>query len=1115
MDQALGDAVSGAKEYDVTYRIVLPDDSQRVIHALAEVVRDEAGKPVMLRGTVHDITERERAEDAVRAEKTYTESIIRSMAGMLVVISPDGTIATVNAATCRSLGYLEEDLIGQPATLLFEEENDDELPSAPSQHALPVKRTVLRRLAEEGSVSNIEKTLRTKGGERVPVLLSGSVMLDNQDTIRGIVCVALDITERKRAEDALRESEERLRLAQESGHIGTWDLDPATREVKWTSELETLYGVEPGSIKRFGDFTDLVHPDDREIVRAIWDKAVGGPPVFDFEFRILRQDGETRWMYCRGGSICDGEGKAIRVFGVNIDITDRKRAEAALRESEERFRSLIETAPEAIFVQNAGRFTYLNPAACRLFGASRPEDLLGKEFMERMAPEHRHAIRERIRFQQATGMPSPLMEQEYLRLDGSRVSVETAAVSIRYQGEDSHMVIVHDITERERAEAILCESEERLRLAAQAANFGTYSHDFLANEAYWSPEFKALLGLAPDAPCQTDESYAPPGVHPHDRASLAELLRASLDPRGTGLLEAEFRVIHPDESVHWLSGRGRVFFSDESEARSPVRATGTLVDITQRKRMEEELRRAKDFSDHVISHAGAGIAVYDRHLNYVVWNQFMEGLTGMSAEQVLGRNALDVFPHLREHGIDRLLERAIAGETVFSADIPFEVPGAAISGWVTATYGPQRDAEGNVVGVIGVIRDITGRKQAEESLRTVAAATAGSGTGDTFHRGVVSQIAAFLGVSHAFVSEVLVENPNRARTHALWAKNGFLVDTEFSLAGTLCREVLEQGRFLCETGLQRRFPADDALLELGVDSCVGVRLCDSSGHAIGVLSVMHERPMPNPAFVEGILRAVSARAAAEIERSRMEAALRSSERRQAEAEKLAATGRMAARIAHEINNPLAGIKNAYRLIQDAVPRDHPDRDMVERIDREIDRISKIVLQMYTLYSPKADQNTEAVVVDVVQDVLSMLEPMRRESEVQFDATGVPSGLSVCAPEGGLNQIVFNLLTNAIEASPPGGVVAISAALDKNRPDLVRIRIQDWGRGIARDIQPRIVEPFFTSRADEHLKEGLGLGLSVVKSVVDAAGGRIEFESAPGLGTTFRVFLPHCAKTLEK
>jgi diguanylate cyclase (GGDEF)-like protein/PAS domain S-box-containing protein len=131
---------------------------------------------------------------------------------------------------------------------------------------------------------------------------------------------------------------------------------------------------------------------------------------------------------------------------------ERKKAQEALRESEERFRMLVESAPEAIFVQSQGCFVYLNPAMLRLLGASMPEELLGKEFMERMAPEYHKAVRERIRVQRETGKPAPLMEQEYLRLDGSRVPVETTAVAVRFQNRDAHLVFVRDITERKRSE---------------------------------------------------------------------------------------------------------------------------------------------------------------------------------------------------------------------------------------------------------------------------------------------------------------------------------------------------------------------------------------------------------------------------------------------------------------------------------------------------------------------------------------------------------------------------------------------------------------------------------------------------------------------------------------
>jgi signal transduction histidine kinase len=241
------------------------------------------------------------------------------------------------------------------------------------------------------------------------------------------------------------------------------------------------------------------------------------------------------------------------------------------------------------------------------------------------------------------------------------------------------------------------------------------------------------------------------------------------------------------------------------------------------------------------------------------------------------------------------------------------------------------------------------------------------------------------------------------------------------------------------------------------------------------------------------------------ERKRIEDALRRSERIQAEAEKLAATGRMAAQVAHEINNPLAGIKNSFCLVKDAVPEDHPDHDMVARIDREIDRIAHVVRQMYKLHSPRAQTPSDIPVEETVDDVLLMLEPLRREHEVAIEFEPVSAKLTIRAPEGSLQQVLYNLTVNAIHASPQSGVINISAEqVDKER---VRISVRDQGPGIPAEIQNRIFEPFFSANAGDAAKEGIGLGLSIVRNIVDALGGKTEFESRVGEGTCFHVYLP--------
>ncbi|MFQ5691436.1 MAG: sensor histidine kinase [Nitrospinota bacterium] len=231
--------------------------------------------------------------------------------------------------------------------------------------------------------------------------------------------------------------------------------------------------------------------------------------------------------------------------------------------------------------------------------------------------------------------------------------------------------------------------------------------------------------------------------------------------------------------------------------------------------------------------------------------------------------------------------------------------------------------------------------------------------------------------------------------------------------------------------------------------------------------------------------------------------IRELERRWAESEKLAATSRLAAAFAHEINNPLAGVKNALQLIKEAVPRDHPHRHYLGRIEKEIDRMAEIVRQMYVLYRPEEETEGETDVAALLRHVVALLEPGGREREVGIALEIQDFPVTASLSESLLARVAFNLLQNAIEASPRGGTVEVSAALSGDR---VRISISDRGPGIPADMRSRIFEPFFTTKGKEPAG-GLGLGLSISQSLAAAMGGSIDFVSRPGEGTTFRVDLP--------
>lgn len=232
-------------------------------------------------------------------------------------------------------------------------------------------------------------------------------------------------------------------------------------------------------------------------------------------------------------------------------------------------------------------------------------------------------------------------------------------------------------------------------------------------------------------------------------------------------------------------------------------------------------------------------------------------------------------------------------------------------------------------------------------------------------------------------------------------------------------------------------------------------------------------------------------------RKRAEDALR-------EAQSLTTMGRLAARVAHEINNPLAGIQNAFTLIKDAVPENHPHRPYVGAIEREIGRIAGVTRQLYETYRPEENPSGDASVSSVVGDAVALLQQLNRESRVRLtvDLAGAPP--IVRLPDALLRQAVYNLVQNAIDASPPGGSVVVTALAE---PGIFLLKVRDQGPGVPSDIRERIFEPFFSTKAGTLRTGGMGLGLAMVRQSVQAFGGRIDIVDPPEGGAEFVVRLP--------
>jgi len=230
--------------------------------------------------------------------------------------------------------------------------------------------------------------------------------------------------------------------------------------------------------------------------------------------------------------------------------------------------------------------------------------------------------------------------------------------------------------------------------------------------------------------------------------------------------------------------------------------------------------------------------------------------------------------------------------------------------------------------------------------------------------------------------------------------------------------------------------------------------------------------------------------------------IRELEKQRLESEKLAATGRMAARIAHEINNPLGFIRTAFRLVSRSIPEQDRHYRYVNTIEKEIERIAKIVHQMLDLHRPNQESPQKFRFDETITEILVLLKSESHERQVSFELEAERARDLITLPENMLRQIIYNIVLNAVEASPPDGVIRITAAIADQQ---LHVAVADQGPGISEEVGSRIFEPFFTTKS-QSTTGGMGLGLSICKNLVEAMQGTITYESKPAGGTVFKIAL---------
>ncbi|QHV01129.1 sensor domain-containing diguanylate cyclase [Synechocystis sp. CACIAM 05] len=423
------------------------------------------------------------------------------------------------------------------------------------------------------------------------------------------------MSDRHKTKAELLQEMERLRTdladIQRIAKLGFWRFDIASSEITWSAETYQLFGLEPHEFSPSYDWlVQTIQPEFRELHQSMADKVIATGKTQTIEYAITRADASTGWIWARIEAIIDDRGQVNGLQGVAMDISDRKMAEIALRESEARFRNLFESNIVGMFfASNQGEIFDANDRFLQMIGFTKEELDLGLVHWDRLTPpEYDQKDQEIIACLRNHETPEP-WQKEYYRKDGSRIPVLVGVASIDVELEYTVCIVV-DMTEQQKTldqcrltEAKLAElnaqleqrvlertkslqeNEDRLKLAFNAANMGYWDLDLLTNGIVWSESLEKMMGLKPGS-FDGDLQKVAQMMHPDDRGLVLEALEQSI--HNDEPYDLEFRFIKPDGTLRWTASQA-IVIRDQNNV--PLRVIGVDVDVTRRKQFEEELQK--------------------------------------------------------------------------------------------------------------------------------------------------------------------------------------------------------------------------------------------------------------------------------------------------------------------------------------------------------------------------------------------------------------------------------------------------------------------------------------------------------------------------------------------
>jgi PAS domain S-box-containing protein len=1146
-------------------------ESRRWTKAVAYPIKDEAGRVREVVLMHEDITARVAAEENLRASEARYRALFETTLDGIMLLDKNGRYVDVNESLCHILKAPREQIVGAHLTDFTPPEREEDA------------RRAFNTLTETGEFTG-DFPMRAADGTAVEIEWSARA-----EVMPGLhVCLARNITERKQAEESLRESESRYQRAAESGRVGIWDLDLLTNDLYLSPNLKALLGYADDELENDLDaWCQLVHPDDKEkVIAATKAHVEGAVPRYEIEVRRRHKDGRYLWFLAQGVALRGAGGRAFRLTGSDTDITARRQAEESLRESEERYRSLLENANDIIYAHDLqGNYLSINRAGAQITGYTREEILGGLNISQVVAPDHLERAKQML--ERKLQDPSPTVyEIDILTRDGRRLTLEVSTRVSYHSGQPAAIEgVARDVTRRKQAEAektrlaSLLESQRRHLQAMVGSVPGVVWEAWgVPDEAsqrinFVSDYVETMLGYT------VEEWLATPNfwlsiVHPEDRDRAGREAAAIFASGKVGT--SRFRWMAKDGRAVWVESQSSIIVD---AAGQPAGMRGVTMDISERMRQEASERFLAEASTTLSSSLDyeTTLATVARLAvpHFADWC----GIDMADEEGTLRRLVVaHVDPAKIEwaHEIYQLYPPDPAdptglyhilrtGEPQFYPDITDEllVAGARDEkhleimrqiGFRSVMLVPLKVRE-RVLGIITFVNTETSRHhttedlaRAEDLARRAALAVenarlyraerqtreAAERTSDRLARLQAVSTALSQALTPQQVATAVIEHGiSSLNAHAgtvvlldeagtqleIVATVGFKPEVvegwkQFALASPvpLADAVRERLPVLVESvaDSNERYPMLGQLASVtGSRALVALPLI-VKGRTIGAMGLSFPRAQSFGEDDRAFMLALAQQCAQALERARL---YETEQRLRAEAETAnRLKDEFLATVSHELRTPLTAIVGWSSMLRTGDFDQPTTARAIETIERNALAQTQIIedlLDVSRIITGKVTLDPRPVeLTSIVEAALDSVRPAATTKGLTLKSETVADvGLAaVWGDPARLQQVMWNLLANAVKFTPAGGEVAVRLSRAGAH---VRIAVADTGQGISRDFLPYVFDRF--RQADGTITRthgGLGLGLAIVRHLVEIHGGTVTAESAgEGRGATFIIELP--------